>query len=351
MSLSLNHTSINLHNPSKIPPSKPQNHPPAKRLINTKDIDHKEWLKVRQQGIGSSDAAAACGINPYLSMLELWLIKTGRKAQVIDDGIADGKNPLYWGKKLEPVVASFYHQKTGNKVRRVNAVLRHADDDKSFMLANLDYAIVGNQSDAEILEIKTVGQYGAKLWQDGVPLYVICQVQHQLAVTGKQLAHVCVLICGHETRIYQIKRDDALIDKIIQAEQQFWQYVELDIPPPADYSQSCADAINFLYPKSKPLTTIDFSQEQNKNDLFDKLVNAKNILEDAQKSFDMIKHEMQISMADNELAIFNKGSIYWKSTKDSTVLDTKALLKDKPNLINDYGTTRSGSRRFVIKES
>ena len=50
----------------------------AKRLANTKNMDYQEWLEVRKQGIGSSDAATACGLNPYMSMLELWMIKTGR---------------------------------------------------------------------------------------------------------------------------------------------------------------------------------------------------------------------------------------------------------------------------------
>jgi predicted phage-related endonuclease len=53
-----------------------------------------------------------------------------------------------------------------------------------------------------ILECKTVGEYGSKLWRDGVPL-MLCQVQHQLAVTGKQAAHICALICGHETKIFK----------------------------------------------------------------------------------------------------------------------------------------------------
>ena len=44
-----------------------------------------EWLEVRRQGIGSSDCAAACGLNPYMSMLELWMIKTGRVKQSIED--------------------------------------------------------------------------------------------------------------------------------------------------------------------------------------------------------------------------------------------------------------------------
>lgn len=43
----------------------------AKRLVNTKDMAYQDWLEVRKQGIGSSDASTACGLNPYMSMLEL----------------------------------------------------------------------------------------------------------------------------------------------------------------------------------------------------------------------------------------------------------------------------------------
>ena len=50
----------------------------AKRFVDTKNLTHAEWLEVRRKGIGSSDCAAACGLNPYMSMLELWMIKTGR---------------------------------------------------------------------------------------------------------------------------------------------------------------------------------------------------------------------------------------------------------------------------------
>lgn len=115
----------------------------AKRLVNTKDLSREDWLRFRRQGIGSSDAAAACGIHPYLSMLELWMIKTGRMSSDIDESI-EGYSPLYWGNMLEPMVAKYYQEHTGNKVRRVNAILQHPDPDNHFMLANLDYAITGN---------------------------------------------------------------------------------------------------------------------------------------------------------------------------------------------------------------
>ena len=205
----------------------------AKRLVNTKDLSHEKWLEVRKQGIGSSDAAAACGIHPYLSMLELWMIKTGRLHSHLDDGI-DGYSPLYWGNTLEPMVAKYYQQRTGNKVRRVNAILQHPDPDNSFMLANLDYAITGSD-EVQILECKTAGEHGAKLWKHGVPLYVTCQVQHQLAGTGKQAAHICVLLCGHEAKIYKVERDERLIQSIMEHERLFWQYVETDTPPTPDH--------------------------------------------------------------------------------------------------------------------
>ena len=127
----------------------------AKRLANTKQLNYQQWLEVRKQGIGSSDAATACGLNPYMSMLELWMIKTGRMQQNIEDESA-GYAPLYWGKQLEPLVAEYYSMHTNHKVRRVNAVLQHPDEDKHFMLANLDYAVVGSD-EVQILECKTVG--------------------------------------------------------------------------------------------------------------------------------------------------------------------------------------------------
>jgi putative phage-type endonuclease len=169
-----------------------------------------------------------------MSMLELWMIKTGRIQQNIEDE-SEGHLPLYWGKQLEPLVAEYYSMYTNFKVRRVNSVLQHPDPEKPFMLANLDYSVVGS-AEVQILECKTAGEYGAKLWRDGVPLYILCQVQHQLAVTGKKAAHICVLLCGHETGIFKVTRSDSVIQHIVNAERYFWECVEKDTPPDVDAS-------------------------------------------------------------------------------------------------------------------
>ena len=318
----------------------------AKRLVNTKGMEYQDWLEVRKQGIGSSDAATACGLNPYMSMLELWLIKTGRQTTSIEDE-SSGVAPLYWGKQLEPLVAEFYSMHTHNKVRRINAVLQHPDPDKHFMLANLDYSVVGSD-DVQILECKTAGEHGAKLWRDGVPLYVLCQVQHQLAVTGKQAAHVCVLICGHETKIFKVTRSESVIQHIINAERYFWECVEKDTPPSVDASESAAKAIQQLYPVHVPLTVEDLSQNETANLMFDKLIKLKEEIQHKQERFDQLKHEIQMMMQDKERAVFANGSVVWKKAKDSISLNTKALLQHQPELIELYPLQKQGSRRFNI---
>ncbi|MEZ2901829.1 YqaJ viral recombinase family protein [Acinetobacter terrestris] len=318
----------------------------AKRFIDTRKLSQTEWLEIRRQGIGSSDCAAACGLNPYMSMLELWMIKTGRVKQNIEDE-SEGHAPLYWGKRLEPLVAEYYSMHTNYKVRRVNAVLQHRDPDKHFMLANLDYSVVGD-ADVQILECKTAGEHGAKLWRDGVPLYVLCQVQHQLAVTGKQAAHICVLICGHETRIFKVTRSESVIQHIINAERYFWDCVEKDTPPDADASESAAKALQLLYPKHVPLSTKDLSEDEQANQQFEQLIRVRNQVEKSQEQFNLLKHQLQAKIQEAERATFKAGSVTWKKAKDSVSLDSKALLELHPEMLSQFPQSKQGSRRFNI---
>src|SRR5690606_5201111 len=233
----------------------------ALRLVDTRTLDRGQWLEVRKGGIGSSDAAAAAGLNPYKSQLELWMEKTGRAAA--NGEAPDTDSPMFWGTLLEPYVAAAYQQKTGRKVRKVNAVLQHPTF--NFMLANVDREIVGS-AEVQILECKTAGEFGSRLWRDGVPEYVQLQVQHQLAVTGKAAADLAVLLCGQELQIHRIERDEDVIGRLTVLEARFWEYVEKDSPPPADGSESAAKALRQLYPGKD--TTLDFTADEALNDAF-----------------------------------------------------------------------------------
>ncbi len=43
---------------------------------------HEEWLVNRRNGIGGSEISAVIGENPYMSNVELWELKTGRRQAV-----------------------------------------------------------------------------------------------------------------------------------------------------------------------------------------------------------------------------------------------------------------------------
>lgn len=313
-------------------------HGNAVRLVSTKDMSREEWLQVRNGGLGSSDAAAAIGLSPYKSSLELWLEKTGRKKP---EDISQ-KEAVFWGTTLEPVLAAVYQERTGQKVRRVNSVLQHPE--LPFMLANLDRA-VGAEG---ILEIKTAGYHAAPHWEETVPEAYQCQVLHQLAVTGKCWADVAVLIAGQDFRIYRIERDEAKIADLVRLESTFWQHVEDDAPPATDGSESSARALNWLYPKDCG-ETVDFSESEQMNLMFADLLNVKYQREQLETIETRHKQAIQAAMGHASSAQFIGGKISWKQSKDSQGIDIKRLAADHPALASQYRITTPGSRRFLIQ--
>ena len=107
------------------------------------DLSRDEWLEVRKRGIGSSDAGTAVGLNPYQSPLELWMIKTGRDSDIPKIDPNDETKARRIGVALlEPIVAAHYTKRTGNRVRKINAVLQHANPDLAWMLANIDREVL-----------------------------------------------------------------------------------------------------------------------------------------------------------------------------------------------------------------
>lgn len=318
---------------------------PALRLVKTTGMEREDWLQVRRSGIGSSDAAAAVGLNPYKSQLELWMEKTGRGGALPQVDPNDETSPMYWGTLLEPIVAAHYCKRTGNRVRKVNAVLQHPT--YPWMLANLDREVMGCP-DVAILECKTAGLNGARLWKEGVPDYVHLQVMHQLAVTGKHAADVAVLICGQDLQIFRIYRDEEQIQQLIQLEQAFWEYVEKDIQPPTDGSDSADLALRCLYPRDTG-AVLDLSQETELAAAFSDLLTVRQKLADVTELESQLKQRIQQRMGDASRAVFESGEVSWKRSKDSVALDTARLLKDKPELITTYGQTKQGSRRFLIQ--
>lgn len=319
---------------------------PALRLVKTNDLSREDWLNVRKAGIGSSDAAVAVGLSPYKSPLELWMEKTQRDAGLPKVDPNDDTSPMYWGTLLEHIVAAQYTKRTGNRVRKINAVLQHPQH--PWMLANLDREVVGSP-DVQILECKTAGYHGARQWDDGVPEYVQLQVMHQLAVTGKQAADVAVLVCGQELRVHRIVRDEKVIAQLIELEARFWDFVRRDVAPPADGSESADQALRALFPSDSG-ASLDLSGDLHMSAVFSDLVAVRQVLAAHGQTEAQLKQCIQQRMGDASRAVFDQGAISWKRSQDAQALDVERLEHDHAELLKGYYVQRAGSRRFLVQD-
>jgi predicted phage-related endonuclease len=105
------------------------------------------------------------------------------------------------------------------------------------MLASIDRL---SKDGKRVVELKTCSAYHQNEWgepgTDEVPEAYLVQVTHQLAVSGLQIADIAVLIGGTDFRIYTVERSDALIDRLVEIENDFWTRVCHEIPPEPDWS-------------------------------------------------------------------------------------------------------------------
>lgn len=94
----------------------------------------------------------------------------------------------------------------------------------------------------------------------------------------------------------KVTRSESVIQHIVNAERYFWECVEKDTPPEADASASAAKALQLLYPEHVPLSTADLSEDEQANQQFEQLIQARNQLDKHQEQFDLLKHQLQAKM-------------------------------------------------------
>ena len=116
--------------------------------ISTKNMDRKEWLKLRKTGIGGSDAGAICMVNPYSSPMKVYRDKT------CDVPEEQSNEAIRQGNDLENYVAMRFMEATGLKVHRSNYLYRSTEN--PFMIADVDRLVSGEDAG---LECKTASAY------------------------------------------------------------------------------------------------------------------------------------------------------------------------------------------------
>lgn len=304
--------------------------------VDTKNLEKKEWLRYRKEGIGGSDASAVAGINPWRSQVSVYVDKTG-------DNVEDISNfRMVLGNRLEGIVAELFSEQSGKKVRNVNAILKN--DKYPFAFANIDRAIVGEKA---ILECKTTNSYALKDWEEGVPPHYELQCMHYLAVTGAERCYIAVLIGNTEFKYFVIERDEETIEYLMKIEDDFWkEYIIGGKIPEPDGSRSYTDILKKKYEKSNG-NMIDISYINGAKEMMERytILTAKS--KEIDKELEIIKQNIMGELGNAEKAKLGDYTVTWKSY-DKSSFDSKRFKADHPELYLDY-VNKSSYRRFSIK--
>jgi len=306
----------------------------AEVLTATKDMDREEWLEWRRKGIGGSDAAVVLGLSPWRSRLDLWLEKTGQFVEEEDN------EAMYWGRVLEDIVAAEFSKRTGLKVRRRNAILQHPE--YSFMLANIDRLIVGEKAG---LECKTTSAFKADDWEDQIPEYYYCQVQHYMAVTGFNEWWLAVLIGGNRFVFKKVTRDNDFIQELIEEESKFWHLVETETLPELDGSDASSEAVKRMYPEAEDGTEVQLPHEA--FELIQQYDQACEEEKAVKERKEAAANQLKQLLGNNERGFIHDRKVIWSNVV-SKRFDSKAFQKEQPELYQKY-LNESAYRRFQIK--
>ena len=228
--------------------------------VFVKNMKREEWKELRRSSIGGSDAGAIIGMNKWASPLTVYLDKKGINA-------FEGNVATKRGAWLETPIRERCKEELGVIVEEVPFMFY--SNDYPFMSANID-GLVYTDNKKKITGVEIVGLGGLEIktsecgdgFKDNeVPDSYYAQVQHYMAVL--QLPYFILsayIINKDELKHYVIKRDDAFIEKLVEAEKVFWKkYVEKDVMPSPSGCSAENDVIEMMFEGSQQ--TIELSEE------------------------------------------------------------------------------------------
>lgn len=215
-------------------------------VATTTVTDRAAWLAERRKGIGASESAAALGVSPYETPLNLYLRKLGFMPD------AEETEPMRWGSLLEPLIAAEYERRTGKRVVEQQVFLRSP---VTPLFATLD----GMTDAGHPVEFKAVGNWtGKTLGDEGtdeVPDHWLIQGHQQMLLSSTFEMDFAVLVGGQKLRLYHLIRDEELVESIIVRVREFWGRVERREPPEPDPARD-AELMHLLHRRCEGEVTL-----------------------------------------------------------------------------------------------
>lgn len=304
------------------------------------------WLEKRKHYITGTDAGKLIGVSPYGGKFAVWLDKTGRAAPVVETPAMKA------GKKFESAILQMYAEEMNCKLEHVDGYQLITCDKYPRLGASLDGWNHDLQIPVDAKNIKWKNEKWGDAWTDQFPEYYKAQLQVQMMVTGATFAHLAVMFSGQDFFIYSMEYDEDMAQKILDATEEFWPFVERDKMPEADGSDEATEYIKSEFARGDADAVKEPTEEI--LEALKGLQKAKLDEKDAQDRKTEFENRIKLYMGD---ATAIKGVCTWKNNKDSVKTDWEQVAsvalasmsaEDQKKLIASYTKTKPGARVLRI---
>ena len=314
-------------------------------------LNIQDFALLRAKSLGGSDIGPILGLSKYRSPLDVWMEKTGKMKNEIDN------LPIRFGKFAEEFVATEYELATGFPLVEYPRAIVHPDYD--YMHGHVDRFICftpaiydenGHLIANRILECKTANPFTQSEWgetgTDQVPLPYLVQCVWYMMITNIDQADLAVLFGNADFRIYEIQRDHELEQMVMEKAMNFWEnHVLKDIPPEPSNERD----LKQLFKNSTSNKSVESNSEMLNQ--IKQIHQINQAIEKYESEISQIKQSIMNHMQDAELLTYQGQTIAtWKSPKPSFRLDAKKFAIEHPDLASQYQVAIQNNRRLTIKE-
>lgn len=287
-----------------------------RKLISTKNISREEWLKARRKGIGGSDIAGVCSLNPYKSPLMVYLDKKNLLPETDEENIA-----MELGLELEPFLSKKFikwiRENEGLDIELKEMPYILQDGKINYFLVNLDRWFEHPQKEKCVVELKTTTEFKRDQWrEDQIPDEYFAQVQWQLMITGWEYCYLAFLIGNRKFDVKVVQRNEKIIKSLKEKGIEFWKEFILKENPPSPIGLTSDEAaLKILYPEELPgseklLTPAE--EEEIINDI--NTIDEQKILEkEIKKKIEVAKQRIKAKIGDNEYMAAGGRTITYKT--------------------------------------
>lgn len=305
-------------------------------------------MKNRQKYVGGSDVPSIFNID-YGCQRHCWYDKIGQEP----DYTSTENYHMARGKFFEPIVAKLYKKKTGRNIAQCTPWLikkyKECRKFPDFISGHPDRLILANQQDGfGPLEIKCPATFSfKKIQREGIPHSYTLQLQHYINLTGADVGAWAIFNAETiELLTFDIPRDQALIETIIEAEREFWEKVLKKIEPKrlestdkrcqnCIYRRTCqGTALTVSLPQAETPYG-DLPQYPTMKPLLDEYWAYKEIIDEAEEGLEETKTKLKKQLEGVPAAECNGNRIYNQQIMQMR-WDMKVLEAKHPELVGEF---------------